>query len=134
MKSWVLTWFHAPPHAFPRSLCLPCKAFKPNVTIALWEEEKRINSRHFSIRGISQKGHDHCVRDPHLEWLLGHCGAPGIQNKIKIKKNSEAYPDLVRKLWSSSHRFICKQPLENPNKPLFIFLNGWHGVWRFPTS
>lgn len=54
-------------------------------------------------------------------------------NKTTIRMLN-SHPVLSKKLFSSSHLFICKHPFENPNNPPFIFWNGWQGDFKLPTS
>lgn len=50
------------------------------------------------------------------------------------QKRHTTYPVLLNNWFNSSHLCMCKHPFEKPNNPSFIFLNGWQGAFRSPTS
>jgi hypothetical protein len=56
------------------------------------------------------------------------------ERKKKEEPSIKSHPVLLNKWFSSSHRFICKQPFEKPKSPPFIFLNGWQGAFKLSTS
>lgn len=105
-------------------LCLPLRAFKPNVTTALQKKGSNYNHRKHDCT-ISILMYSHKTIREHLKRVLYSKG---------VKECHESYPVLLKNWFNSSHLLMDKHPLVSPNKPFLIFWNGWQGFPGFPTS